>query len=202
MTLHLTPSFGPPVPEQNQQPLDVAEIAEAASKTTEMLAQHGLDLGYTDADIAQAGEVTLKYAKDPTKAARALTDKRVGDMTPAALRALDQQLRKFSQNIVEDASQIRNYVTNKLLEETENPDPRIRIKALELLGKISDVGLFADRKEVTVTHQTQDELRDALRSKLQRIVNRDTDTIEDAEYVEEPLTAEALDSAWDEDTDD
>jgi len=121
-------------------------------------------------------------------------------MTPAALRALDAQLKKFSHNRVEDATQVRNYVTNKLLEESENPDPRIRIKALELLGKISDVGLFAEKREVTVTHQTNDELRDALRQKLSRLVDVTPSTaalpdIEDAEVI----TAETLDSAWDED---
>ena len=60
-------------------------------------------------------------------------------------------------------------VTNKLVEETENPDPRIRVKALELLGKMSDVGLFTERSEVTVTHQTSDELREKLKEKLLRL---------------------------------
>jgi hypothetical protein len=69
-------------------------------------------------------------------------------------------------------SQIRAYVTNKLLEESDNPDPRIRMKALELLGKISDVGLFAERTEVTVTHQTTEDLRETLRAKLGRLVQR------------------------------
>jgi hypothetical protein len=69
-------------------------------------------------------------------------------------------------------------VTNKLIEETENPDPRIRIRALELLGKITDVGLFSEKSEVTVTHQTSDDLKEKLREKLSRLVN--PDTVEDA----------------------
>jgi hypothetical protein len=40
---------------------------------------------------------------------------------------------------------------------------------LELLGKHSDVGLFTDRSEVTITHQTTDELRNKLREKLQKL---------------------------------
>ena len=67
--------------------------------------------------------------------------------------------------------QIRHLVTNKLLLESENPDPRVRIRALELLGKISDVGLFAEKSEVTVTHQSTDNLREKLRSKLAKLVN-------------------------------
>jgi hypothetical protein len=60
-------------------------------------------------------------------------------------------------------------VTNKLIDETENPDPRVRIRALELLGKISDVGLFAEKSEVTITHQSTDDLRAKLREKLQKL---------------------------------
>ena len=73
--------------------------------------------------------------------------------------------------MVKSATQVRHLVTNKLIEETENPDPRIRIRALELLGKVSDVGLFAEKSEVTITHQTSDDLKDKLREKLSRLVN-------------------------------
>jgi len=47
----------------------------------------------------------------------------------------------------------------------------VRIRALELLGKISDVGLFTDRTEVVVTHQSTDELRNKLREKLLKLKN-------------------------------
>ena len=73
-------------------------------------------------------------------------------------------------------------MTNKLIEETENPDPRIRIRALELLGKVSDVGLFAEKSEVTITHQTSDDLKDKLREKLSRLVN--PEDIDDAIMVD------------------
>ena len=66
---------------------------------------------------------------------------------------------------------MRHLVTNKLLLETENPDAKVRLRALELLGKISDVGLFAEKTEVTVTHQTSDELKQKLRQKLEKLVN-------------------------------
>jgi hypothetical protein len=42
---------------------------------------------------------------------------------------------------------------------------------LELLGKISDVGLFAEKSEVTITHQSTDDLRERLRSKLAKLAN-------------------------------
>lgn len=106
-------------------------------------------------------------------------------MTPAALRHIDQMLKTFGAEVANDAIQIRHYVTNKLLEESDNPDPRIRMRALELLGKITDVGLFSDRKEVTVTHQTTEDLRESLRSKLSKLTT--TNDMIDVTPAEEDL---------------
>ena len=79
-------------------------------------------------------------------------------------------------------------VTNKLLLETENPDAKVRLRALELLGKISDVGLFAEKSEVTITHQSTDDLREKLRSKLTKLANpvaeMDTAVIIDGEALD------------------
>lgn len=195
MTIYLTPTFGPPLPSSPQHPLDVDKMAAAATKTLDLLAEHGLEISYTDADIEAAGKVTLAFAKNPDEASRSLTDKRIGQMTPAALRAIDQQLKKFSYNIVESAEQVRNFVTNRLIEESDNPDPRIRIKALELLGKISDVGLFAEKSEITIVNKTSEDLRANLRAKLSKLVN----PVEDADVIDATplLNAEILDSAWD-----
>ena len=76
---------------------------------------------------------------------------------------------------MESATHIRHLVTNKLLLETENPDPKVRIRALELLGKMSDVSLFAEKSEITVTHQSTDDLREKLRVKLNKLVKVEDD---------------------------
>ena len=90
--------------------------------------------------------------------------------------------------------QIRHLVTNKLLLETENADQRVRMRALELLGKISDVGLFAEKSEVTITHQSTEDLRDKLRGKLEKLVNPMDEAV-DAEYIDREmvLDGEVLD---------
>jgi hypothetical protein len=72
-------------------------------------------------------------------------------------------------------------VVNKLIVETENPDARIRVKALELLGKVSDVGLFTEKQEITITHQTSDDLRDRLRRKLQKMVDVTPEGVDEAD---------------------
>jgi len=90
-------------------------------------------------------------------------------MPPAAVLLTAEILSQFGHEIVKDAVQVRSFGDEQLVQETENPDPRIRIRALELLGKITDVGLFTDRSEVTVTHQTADDLRARLREKLTKL---------------------------------
>ena len=100
-------------------------------------------------------------------------------------------LQEFGHSVAESATQIRYLVTNKLLLESENGDPRIRIRALELLGKISDVGLFAEKTEVTVTHQSTDDLRNKLRGKLEKLV-QPVDDIAEVDYENVMLDGEAL----------
>ena len=75
--------------------------------------------------------------------------------------------------------------------ESENDDPRIRIRALELLGKISDVGLFAEKTEVTVTHQSTKDLRNKLRGKLEKLV-QPVDDIAEGDYEDVVLDGSVL----------
>jgi hypothetical protein len=55
---------------------------------------------------------------------------------------------------------------------------------LELLGKISDVGLFAEKSEVTVTHQSTDDLKAKLRKKLEKLVNPADEVTLDGEVID------------------
>jgi len=96
---------------------------------------------------------------------------------------LEALLTEYDHSIIHDAQQMRNYVTNRLLEETSDPDPKIRLRAYELLGKISDVGLFAERKEITIKNQSTEELTDLLRAKLTRLIDGEAEEIEDAVVV-------------------
>lgn len=112
-------------------------------------------------------------------------------MTPASLVLVRGILDEFGTAVANNAAEIRHLVTNKLLTETENPDPRIRIRALELLGKISDVGLFAEKTEVTITHQSTDDLRKRLREKFDRLRQLD-DEITDVTLDGEVLNLDEL----------
>jgi|TARA_R110000772_G_scaffold52589_1_gene120604 hypothetical protein len=150
---------------------DLRARAEAACNTALLLSEHGLDLTPNKEDKGNAAALAFDYAEDPERATKQLSAAKAAKMTPASLVLTNSILQEFGQSVAESATQIRHLITNKLLLETENPDPRVRIRALELLGKISDVGLFAEKSEVTITHQSSDDLRAKLRQKLEKLVN-------------------------------
>lgn len=91
-------------------------------------------------------------------------------------------LEEYDVDVIDGPDQIRKFVTNKLIVEADNNDPRVRIKALELLGKVSDVGLFTERSEVTVNNRSTIELENTLKDKLRRLMGAEEP--EDAKYVE------------------
>jgi hypothetical protein len=57
----------------------------------------------------------------------------------------------------------------KILEETDHPDARIRLKALEMLGKVTEVGLFTERIEIKKTELSDVELDERIKQKLEVI---------------------------------
>lgn len=153
--------------------VDLRERAEAACRSIELLEEHGyVTPAETSEDKEVAAALTSAYAVNPQATSQKANNVNTSAMTPASLQNVRAYLDEYGRAVVNHAVELRHTVTNRLIEESQNPDPRIRIRALELLGKVSDVGLFTDRTEVTITHQTTDELRNKLRAKLQRLVSQ------------------------------
>jgi len=190
MTLIVEPEIGVPLVEDVPN-VDLKERAEAACNTALQLAEHGLDLEPTVEDEDTAARLAIAYADDPEKTSKKVTAKKAAKLTPASIVLTNNILQEFGHSVAESATQIRYLVTNKLLLESENDDPRIRIRALELLGKISDVGLFAEKTEVTVTHQSTEDLRNKLRGKLEKLV-QPVDDIAEGDYEDVVLDGSVL----------
>lgn len=87
---------------------------------------------------------------------------------PGVVIHLQALLSEYDRQVVQSAAQLRTYVTNRLVEDSANPDPRIRLRCYELLGKISDVGLFTEKTEVTLRHRPTEELEQLLRERLEK----------------------------------
>lgn len=163
MTLRITPD-AVPLGADSAPLKGLLDKVEAACGTVQAL---GLHIQAPSAEEEQtAATLVAAFAADPATTNQKATVKNVAQLTPPTLLLTQSILRDYAHSVVTSATQIRHLVTNKLIQETENPDPKVRIKALELLGKISDVGLFSEKTEVTITHQTTDDLRAKLKARL------------------------------------
>lgn len=89
--------------------------------------------------------------------------------TPAAVRHLAGMLSQYDWDFVEQAKELRGYVVAKLIEETKAPDPKIRLKALKLLGDVTEVGAFTERVEVVKRDATGEELERRVKEKLEKL---------------------------------
>jgi len=105
------------------------------------------------------------------------------------LGQINNLLTAYDKRIVDDPAQIRYYATNRLLELTDDPDVKIRIKALELLGKVADVGLFADRTEITIKDKTTRDLEQELESYFSKYV-QEVEPVEEIEEIEDAVVTE------------
>jgi len=147
----------------------------AAANTAKLMQELGDDEITVEPEDEMRAQDIFESARAPSRYERTL---------PGVMLKLEALLTEYDYSIIHDAQQVRTYVTNRLLEETSDPDPKIRLRAYELLGKISDVGLFTERKEVTIKNQSTEELTDLLRSKLNRLIDGESQEIEDAVIVE------------------
>lgn len=141
-----------------------------------------------DKELAREAFQNITAAKNPR-----FVPAIVATYPNAAMRHLDNLLSEYDHELVNSAVRIREYVKNKLLEESASIDGKLRIKALELLGKMKDVGLFTDRVEVTHKTKSDEELEAELTKKLERFMGA-ADVV-DAEEIEEAENEEELEDA-------
>ena len=86
--------------------------------------------------------------------------------TSGAAKALERLLKRFDYNLTNSTNKMRQYVMFKLFELAENDDPRLSIKAIEMLGKVSEIGLFSTKIEVSSADKPTAELESELSTLL------------------------------------
>lgn len=140
--------------------------------------------------LMEVGHLPTPTESDRKLGRSALMGKSVSDedlSRPEVVVHIAAMLDEYDKTIVKSAAQMRTYVTNKLILETENPDPRIRLKSLELLGKISDVGLFTDKTEITLRHRPTEELEQMLRERLTKVIEGEVFEVNDSPIAQSKL---------------
>lgn len=110
--------------------------------------------------------------------------------TPIALH-LTALLNTYDMVVVQSAEQLRNLCTNILVEKAvKGRTEQVQLRAVEMLGKIKDVGLFEERSTVLVEHLSTDQLKDKLREKIGRLYQQSDITT--VNPIEPATTAEIL----------
>jgi hypothetical protein len=87
---------------------------------------------------------------------------------PEEIKAAVGMVTAYQWKFVEQAESLRSMSVAKIVKETDHPDARIRLKALEMLGKVTEVALFTDRIAIKNEEVTDEELDARIKEKLGR----------------------------------
>ena len=160
----IEPTKDKPIPYdlREQKPASLMEELAVAGNTAELQEALGAALDLNEADLER--EKALIDAVLRQKQTQHLTQ-------PNTAFAAAAFLRSYGQHLAMDAAQARAAITNKLMELANCGDPRYELKALELLGKHSDIGIFTERSEITINYKNPEELENEIKARVKRLLN-------------------------------
>jgi hypothetical protein len=173
---------GKPTPLEREHP---ADTIDAKVKTADWLKSLGAADTDTVVSQAEVQAARASFTNLVSSAPAEITHEHLAQIkTPAAVQHLVGMLTAYDWEFVQQAKELRGYTVAKLLEECENPSANIRLKALGLLGKVTEVGLFTDKIEVKKLDLTDEEIDRKLKDKLAKFMGvQDADVIEDIKEV-------------------
>lgn len=169
MQIPVEPNLDKPIPVQAQPQTgrSFTERAKIAGNTALLLRELGLDTSVSPEEDAKAKEMFLKMDETSPRNDRPTQEEAPLDDVNIAAR-LGGYISEYEKQVVADKIQVRTVVINRLMEISRDQDNRTALKALELLGKASD--LFTERAEITITHQTSDELKAAIKERINQLM--------------------------------
>jgi len=157
-----TDEFPVPYETGQERPVDFIEALTVAANTAELQHAMGATLELDESDAESQKRLIEQAIKN--KKASALTD-------PNTAFAAAAFLRTYGQALGLDVAAARSAITNKLMELANCGDPKYELKALELLGKHRDIGLFTERSEVTINYKNPEDLEAAIKERVKRLLN-------------------------------
>lgn len=162
-----------------------AEI-EMRARTIKLISDlTGIPIAPDESDMATAKQIAKAHLENPKNR---VDYSKYPNETLAYLAGLVAQSNCM---IVDELSDLKLYVVNKLVYEVENAkDSRSRIAALSKLGEVDGVDAFKKRTETTITIRPIEEVEKELLSVLDNIeytVIEDKSGVEVEEYEEEEV---------------
>lgn len=162
-----------------EKPKTLLEEMAVAGNTAELQVELGAALDVSEADAAREKELleAVAKAKKPSNLKE-----------PNTAFAAAAFLRTYGQQLAMDAAAARAAITNKLMEIANCGDTRYELKALELLGKHSDIGIFTERSEMTIKYDDPEKLEKEIKERVKRLLNATVvDTVPLGDNLDEEL---------------
>jgi hypothetical protein len=172
MQLNIEPDTDHPIPKNfNEEAADSMQgNARVAATTATLLYELGMPFEMTAEDEAAAAKM---FAAVDAKKARNTDPNKVNPpelyQGNVALK-LGALLNEYDKRVILDATQARTYIMNRLLELSGSGDAKTELRALELMGKMSDIGAFTEKSEVTITHRNSSDLKAVLEEKINKLL--------------------------------
>ena len=147
--------------------MDMFSRAQVAFNTAEFLVANGWD-----PDPAKYKKQLESGAREAVKQFVGSPDAKRRPFNVETAKWLKNLVDKYQNDVIEDTIKLRTYVTTRLIEESDpaslGEKAGDRLRALESLGRLSQLGMFADKLEVSVNSKSTEELKEELVKKLSR----------------------------------
>jgi hypothetical protein len=180
MQIPVEPNLDTPMPDNliAQTGETYEQRLKIAGNTALILNELGMEDDCTEEEAEAAAQMLAKLKPADGKNSKPTQEETSALQRSGVALKLGAYLNEYEKQVVDDKVQVRTVVVNRLMEISQDEDNKVALKALELLGKASD--LFTERSEITITHKTSDELKAAIKQRIQLLMQNPMKTIETA----------------------
>jgi hypothetical protein len=180
MQIPIEPNLDTPIPAEAypQNGGSYEERLKIAGNTALLLSELGMDDDISEEEAEQAAKMMAKLKPAESKNQPLAKEEKTALQRSGVALKIGGYLSEYEKQVVADKVQVRTVVVNRLMEISQAEDDKVALKALELLGKASD--LFTERSEITITHKTSDELKAAIKQRIQLLMQNPMKTVESA----------------------
>ena len=145
-------------------PMTPKEELEVRARTIKLIADlQGKPIHPSDKDKDEARALAKKMVEDPKGHIQ------FSNYKNETLAYLAGMVSQYDQMIVRDLADLKIFVVNKLVEQTESGNAKDVIAALKALGEVDGVDAFKRRSELTVQIKPIDQVEKDLLAKLEKL---------------------------------
>lgn len=146
--------------------LSAREELEMRARTVKLIADlNGMPIEVTEEHRGQALELAEQITQNKS-------NPDLNSYPNETIAYLAGMVAQYDGMVVRELVDLKKYVVNKLIAETDHPDGKVRLGALKALGEVDGVDAFKKRTEVTHKVQPIEEVEQELLETLNKLKNR------------------------------